>query len=199
MGIGVTYFGKGGEKRQVNVESMEDLMAAEGRYGGGARRREKVSAKDLFGSEDRGKVAAEEGGEPKYLAQQIMPGSGLAFGKNGLCLAGEENGATVPGGKIFGTKPDGSKGFVGLSDIDPSGDYSVMGKNEDGSPAEGSWAAGGGGGRQMDWVTHIVLNTTDQKLYECYVTVTLSGNGRVVNVSEEKRRVISETVNADEE
>jgi len=195
MGIGITYYGSGGRKRHVEAESMDDVMAAEARFGGG--RRERVSAKDLFGTEDRGKVAAEEGEEPKYLSQQIMPGSGLAFGKNGLCLAGEENGADVGGCRMFGTKADGTKGFLGLDDIDPLGEYSTVEKHEDGSPAEGGWQAGGDKGRQVDYVTHLALNQSDQKLYELYVTVTFSPNGRAVAVSEEKRRVISDTVNAD--
>lgn len=126
MGIGVSYTGRDGRHRQIQLDSVPgDFASFEAKLDPKRRRSLPLDGElrrllDLNAQKGIGKETADH--------VMTMPGSSIVKTPHGLALRGEDHDPLIQGGKIFGSA-NGAKGFFTLDELDPVAGGAAVGPN----------------------------------------------------------------------
>ena len=124
MGIGVSYTGRDGRKRQIQLDSVPgDFASFEAKLDPKRRRSLPLDSElrrllDLDAQKRVGKDPADH--------VMTMPGSSIVKTPHGLALRGEDRDPLISGCKIFGSA-NGAKGFFTLDELDQAVDHGAVG------------------------------------------------------------------------
>lgn len=184
MGIGVSYTGHGGKRRDFSLEGVPKPGEAADRLLGDttSRVREALAMIPQHREKERGADGV-----------KVHPRGSVKDSQEGICLKGEE--FRPPKDDEIYSVVRGERGFHRLKDIDPAGQAARLGDTGVGGDSADSNKAGEDDAVMWQTVTRLAQETDNQGgLWLCQYErdVCKTKSGRIVLVSEERRTVVCE-------
>lgn len=204
MGVGVNFFGSGGQRQSFNVDgvpqngsALDKIVKMQNANNEFLERARRGVSPNPLSESDKGKVKLTENDTPAFLSKKLMPGGSVVSGIYGICLKGEENTPLIPGKKFYGAI-DGRKGFFSIEEADPPVNGVRIGSPDGSADTEANddhRDSNDGTG----WRIPLQGRTCAEKdpvngqiiVYEMSKELIVSPNGRIVGVTGEKRRIVT--------
>ena len=184
MGIGVSYTGHGGKRRDFSLEGVPKPGEAADRLLGDttSRVREALAMIPQHREKERGADGV-----------KVHPRGSVKDSQEGICLKGEE--FRPPKDDEIYSVVKGERGFHRLKDIDPAGQAARLGDTGVGGDSADSNKAGEDDAVIWQTLTRLAQETDNQGgLWLCQYErdICKTKAGRVVSVSEERKTVVCE-------